>query len=213
MIDPGPAGDQGGVIGLGVVAHPLGEPAGVRAPPAASAEQQARLARLVTEQFNFVWRLLRRIGVSAADADDAAQQVFIVASRRLPDIRVGSERAFLFSTALNVGWHARRSRARKREDFGTDLDERADLEPSPEDLVDRRRARALLDAMLEEMPIELRVVFVLYEVEQLTSVEIAELIDVPVGTVASRLRRAREDFAARVARAEARRNFGGKSDG
>ena len=201
------------MIGLGVAAHPLGEASAQSVPPAVSAEQQARLAQLVTEQFSFVWRLLRRIGVPASDADDAAQQVFIVASQRLQDIRVGSERAFLFGTAMNVGSRARRSRARKREDFGSDLEERADLDPSPEELVDRRRARALLDAMLEEMPLELRVVFVLYEIEQLTSVEIAALIEVPVGTVASRLRRAREDFAARVARAESRRKFGEKSDG
>jgi RNA polymerase sigma-70 factor (ECF subfamily) len=194
------------------VAHPLGEASAASVPPARSAEQQARLAQLVTEQFNFVWRLLRRIGVPASDADDAAQQVFIVASQRLHDIRVGSERAFLFSTALHVGARARRSRARKREDFGLELEDQVVLEPSPEELVDRRRARALLDSMLEEMPLELRVVFVLYELEQLTSVEIAELIEVPVGTVASRLRRAREDFAARVARAEARRKFGEKSD-
>jgi len=54
------------------------------------------------------------------------------------------------------------------------------------------------------------VVFVLYEIEQLTSVEIADIVGVPAGTVASRLRRAREDFQARITRAEARRNFGGK---
>ena len=210
MIDLRNPGDRGVVIGLGVVARPLGDP---QTDSAAPAEHQARLAQLVTEQFSFVWRLLRRIGVPASDADDAAQQVFIVASQRIQDIRVGSERAFLFSTALNVGSRARRSRARKREDFGVDLDERPDAVPSPDELVDRRRARELLDAMLSDMPLELRVVFVLYEIEQLTSVEIADLIEVPVGTVASRLRRAREDFATRVARAEARRNFGGKSDG
>jgi len=176
-------------------------------------EQQARLARLVTDQFPFVWRLLRRIGVPASDADDAAQQVFIAVSQRLRDIRPDAERAFLFSTALHVGSRARRNRARKREDLGVELDEQVDSTPSQEELLDRRRAREVLDAMLEEMPLELRVVFVLYEIEQLTSVEIAELIEVPVGTVASRLRRAREDFAARVARAEARRNFGGRTHG
>ena len=198
------------VIGLGAVARPLAEPAADSALPP---EQQARLARLVTEQFAFVWRLLRRIGVPAGDADDAAQQVFIAASQRIADIRPGAERAFLYSTALHVGARARRGRARKREDFGVDLEQQQDSAPSQEELLDRQRARAVLDAMLDEMDLELRVVFVLYELEQLTSVEIAELIDVPVGTVASRLRRAREDFAARIARAEARRNFGGKADG
>ncbi|HTA94333.1 MAG TPA: sigma-70 family RNA polymerase sigma factor [Polyangiaceae bacterium] len=179
---------------------------------AVPAERAARLARLVQEQFGFVWRLLRRIGVPESDADDAAQQVFIAASQRIDDIRPGSERAFLFSTALHVGSRARRGRARKREELGVELDEELDPAPSLEELLDRRRARALLDGILEEMPLEFRVVFVLYEIEQLTSAEIAAVVGVPTGTVASRLRRAREDFAARVERAEARRKFGGKVD-
>jgi RNA polymerase sigma-70 factor (ECF subfamily) len=188
----------------------LAEP---HAESALPAEQQARLARLVTEQFSFVWRLLRRIGVPASDADDATQQVFIAVSRRIRDIREDAERAFLFSTALHVGARARRSRGRKREDFGVELEQHVDPTPSQEELLDRQRAREMLDALLGEMPLELRVVFVLYEIEQLTSVEIAEIAEVPVGTVASRLRRAREDFQARIARAEARRNFGGKPHG
>ena len=192
------------------MARPLAEPSVESSLPA---EQQARLACLVTEQFAFVWRLLRRIGVPASDADDAAQQVFIAVSQRIQDIRKDAERAFLFSTALHVGARARRSRGRKREDFGVELEQHVDPAPSPDELLDRQRARELLDVMLEEMPLELRVVFVLYEIEQLTSVEIAELIEVPVGTVASRLRRAREDFQARIARTEARRNFGGKPHG
>ena len=191
------------------MAEPLVETDAERSVPA---ERVPRLARLIHEQFGFVWRLLRRIGVAESDADDAAQQVFIAASRRIDDIRAGSERAFLFSTALHIGSRALRSRARKKEDFGVALDEQTDPAPALEELVDRRRARELLDALLEEMPLELRVVFVLYEVEQLTSTEIAEVVGVPAGTVASRLRRAREDFAARVARIEARRKFGGKSD-
>ena len=189
------------------MARPLAEPDADSTLPA---EQQARLARLVTEQFAFVWRLLRRIGVSASDADDAAQQVFIAVSQRLRDIREDAERAFLFSTALHVGARARRGRGRKREDFGVELEQHVDPAPSQEELIDRQRAREVLDSMLDEMPLELRVVFVLYEIEQLTSVEIADIVGVPAGTVASRLRRAREDFQARMTRAEARRNFGGK---
>ena len=177
-------------------------------PPRESLE--LRLSCMVTGQFAFVWRLLRRMGVPASDADDAAQQVFLVAAQRIRDIAVGSERSFLCSTALHVGSRFRRSHARKREDLGGDLDAHVDQAPSQEEQLDRQRARSALDQILAEMPLELRAVFVLYEIEQLTSVEIAELISVPVGTVASRLRRARDDFRARVSRAEARRNFGGQ---
>jgi RNA polymerase sigma-70 factor (ECF subfamily) len=61
------------------------------------------------------------------------------------------------------------------------------------------------------MPIDLRAVFVLYELEQLTSAEIAELLQIPPGTVASRLRRARESFESCVARLRARRTGGANS--
>ena len=72
--------------------------------------------------------------------------------------------------------------------------------PNPETLVDQRRALALLDDVLEEMAMDLRSVFVLSEVEQMTAPEIATMLDVPLGTVASRLRRAREEFQRRVKR-------------
>ena len=198
------------MIAFSAVAAPFAQAGAKLAVP-----DEPRLTRLVEEQFGFVWRLLRRIGVAESDADDAAQQVFIAVSRRISDIRVGSERAFLFSTALHVGSRTRRSRARKREDFGADaeLEAAPDSTPSPEDMLDRCRAREMLDALLDEMPLELRVVFVLYDLEQLNSVEISEVVGVPLGTVASRLRRAREDFNERVARLEARRKFGGKSHG
>ena len=181
-----------------------------QAEPASAADGQAqqRIQRLIQLQFGFVWRLLRRVGVAEADADDAAQQVFIAAAGRLGDIRAGSERAFLFSTALHVGARIRRDRTRQHEALGGELDVHSDPAPTPDQLLDRRRARELLDAMLEEMPLELRVVFVLYEIEQLTSVEIADVVGIPTGTVASRLGRAREDFAAHIARIEARRKLG-----
>ena len=176
---------------------------------AVRARDDRRLAELVRSEFAFVWRVLRRLGLPEGDADDAAQQVFLVAARRLEEIVSGSERAFLFSTAFNVAAHARRTHERRREVSDTELEESRDSIPSPEELLDRRRARAMLDHILEAMPVELRVVFVLYEVEELTMAEIAGLLELPGGTVASRLRRARDDFTARLQRIEARMKFRG----
>src|SRR5882757_6772788 len=62
----------------------------------------ARLTRVAQEHLDFVWRCLRRFGVPAADADDAAQQVFLVAADKLSDVPVERERAFLFATAARV---------------------------------------------------------------------------------------------------------------
>lgn len=166
----------------------------------------ARITALVREHHPFVWRLLRRLGVPEPSVDDATQQVFCIAARRIDDIARGSERAFLFGSALRVASDDRRL-ASRRERPSDELDERMDTAPNPEDLVDRRRARRLLDEILTSMPIELRTVLVLFELEQLTKNEVAELLGVPVGTAVSRLRRAREDFKARLQRRLAQRNL------
>jgi RNA polymerase sigma-70 factor, ECF subfamily len=176
---------------------------------ALESEPAASVPALVQAHFGYVWRLCRRLGLSESDADDAAQQVFITAARRAADIRAGSERAFLYGVAANVVAKSRHALARRREAAGAELDVlEADL-PSLEELSDQRKARHVLDALLDTMPLELRVVFVLYEVEEQTVAEIALALGIPVGTAASRLRRARDDFAARLARLEARRRFEG----
>lgn len=72
----------------------------------------------------------------------------------------------------------------------------ADQAPSPEEQVEQRQARALLDAVLDRMPLELRTIFVLFELEELELRDIAEVEGIPVGTASSRLRRAREEFSA-----------------
>jgi RNA polymerase sigma-70 factor (ECF subfamily) len=67
-----------------------------------------RVAGLVKGEFAFVWRCLRRLGLRAGEADDGAQQVFLVAAWRIEDIEPGRERAFLFSIAMHVAAKARR---------------------------------------------------------------------------------------------------------
>lgn len=169
----------------------------------------ARLAGLVRAHYAFVWRLLRRLGLGQGDADDAAQQVFLAASGRLSAVEPERERSFLYGVALNVGARARRSLGRRREEPLEAASDRVAPEPNAEQLLERREARALLDQLLDEMPEDLRVVFVLFELEELSTPQIAALCEIPVGTAASRLRRAREDFEERVARVEARRRFSG----
>lgn len=179
------------------------------APESSPLSSPERIAALVRLNYAFVWRLLRRLGLREGDADDAAQQVFLTASGRLADVEPARERSFLYGVALNVGSRARRSHGRRREEPLEAAGEREAGEPNAEQLLQRRQARELLDALLEEMPADLRVVFVLFELEELSTPQIAELCEIPVGTAASRLRRAREDFEERVARVEARRRFAG----
>lgn len=170
-------------------------------PPEVEAESKARDLRvtaMVREHHAFLWRLLLRLGVPASGAEDAVQQVFLVAMRRVSEIALGSEKSFLFGTALRVASDERRL-ARHREV----PNELPDAFVSPTDLEEQaeaRRRRERLQQVLLDMPLELRTVFVLFELEQMTKTEVAELLGLPVGTAVSRLRRAREVFRESLAR-------------
>jgi RNA polymerase sigma-70 factor (ECF subfamily) len=155
------------------------------------------LRALFQAHYASTWRLLRRLGVRPALLDDATQEVFWVAARRLPDIQPGRETSFLYGVALRVA--SSEARRQKSSLPMADVDVLArvvDLAPSPEEQLDRRRARQLLDWVLDRMPLDLRAVFVLFELEELEVREIAALEEIPVGTASSRLRRAREEFSA-----------------
>lgn len=163
-----------------------------------------RTEAFVREHYGFAFRVLRRAGLSPEDADDAAQRVFLIATERLDAIREGSERAFLFRTAAHVASKAHRARRRRPDAPGLEEADAPNDAPSPEDLLDQRRARDVLDAILAELPEELSAIFVLFDLEGLKKHEVAEALGIPPGTVASRLRRARELIEAKVARLHAR---------
>jgi RNA polymerase sigma-70 factor (ECF subfamily) len=169
------------------------------------AEPVPEIKQLFDVHFAHVWRLLRRFGVREAELDDAVQEVFRVVARRLADVRAGSERAFLYGVALRVASNLARRESLRPPMTGLDsVPELGDGRPSPEQQIEQHQARALLDEVLERLPLELRTVFVLAELEGLQVKEIAELEAIPLGTASSRLRRAREEFSLLVKRLRAK---------
>jgi RNA polymerase sigma-70 factor, ECF subfamily len=154
-----------------------------------------RQAQMATQHYQFIWRSLRRIGVAEQAVDDAAQQVFVLAAEKVARIAPGSERPFLFQTAMRVAMAVRRTYAQRREAMvGEDLEEIVDPAPLPDVTAEEQQRRRYLDDLLDALPMDLRSVFVLFEIEGLASPEIASMLEIPVGTVASRLRRARATF-------------------
>jgi RNA polymerase sigma-70 factor (ECF subfamily) len=180
------------------------EGAPARVAEAPTDTQSQRLRAMVDAHFDPLWRFMRRLGVATMDLDDAMQEVIMIAASRLDVIPKESEKAFLFGTAFRVASEWRRFRGGRREVALEHLAEHEDPMPVADALLDQARARTLLDRVLEEMPLDLRAVFTLYEIEELTMAEIASLLELPAGTVASRLRRGRELFESQVARLQAR---------
>ena len=146
--------------------------------------------------FAYVWRTLRRLGVREADSLDATQEAFLVVYRRLSEFEGRAKLStWLFRICLNVASdHTRRAHVRREVLEGADFDalshpsSRADAGATfHEDLA--RLERALLNLSLDE-----RAVFVLFELDGATTTEIASSLELPLGTVYSRLRRARQIF-------------------
>lgn len=166
-----------------------------------SRAEEERQRTLALTHFASVWRFVRTLGVPPSAVDDAAQEVFLVVARKLERIQPGTELAFLFSTAIHVAREIRRKHG--REELAEDPDDEA-LELvqrcTPEDSLDRKEERDLLMHLLDGLSDELRTIFVLYELEGQSAVEIAAVLDIPIGTVASRLRRARAKFEVRLQR-------------
>lgn len=169
------------------------EPAPMRSP-----EQELRIARALADHFEMVWRSLRRFGVDESLADDAAQQVFIAFAQRIDVIEPGREPCYLMGIATRVAANFRRKRGRLREEPAELLDENPSSSRDPESLLNEQQRRQRLDEALATLPDLQRQVFVLYELEGFSMPEIARALDIPLGTAASRLRRARDAFEAWV---------------
>jgi RNA polymerase sigma-70 factor, ECF subfamily len=163
------------------------------------ADERVRAA--VFDNFASLWRFLRRMGVAEQDGEDASQAVFLIFAERVGSVSVGAERSFLLGTALRVAADYRKRGHRVREvpvDHEA-LAAEAHPGPSTDDETERRRRRARLDEVLERLPGGMREVFVLSELEEMTMAEIASVLGIPPGTVASRLRRARVIFETEAA--------------
>jgi len=155
------------------------------------------------DHFDTLWRLAARLGVPHANVDDVVQEVFITAERRLADIVPGSERRFLVSTTIKLSANARRRQETGRQRLAA-FAHGAEPAADAEQLLAQKQLRQLLDVALDELPLEQRAVLVLHELEGFSVSEIADLLEVPQGTVASRLGRARAKFSKAAARLRCR---------
>lgn len=162
---------------------------------AAPATPSSSVEELYELHAPLVWRTVRALGVDPARVDDAVQDVFLVVHRRLAEFDGRSAiTTWLYGIARRVAAGYRRKEGRVPVE-----PERAAAE-SPLETAQRRQAAQLVLDALAELDDDRREVFALIELEQLTAPAVAEILGVPVNTVYSRLRVARQRFEAAIAR-------------
>lgn len=159
------------------------------------------------EGFTHVWHTLRRFGVADADLEDAAHEVFVVVHRRLDTYQPERPlRPWLSGIAFRVASDERRRLRLRPETLSTDgdLETRASGAPGPEEQLSQAQQRAFVLRALDALTLDRRSVFVMSELDEISGPDIAEALALPLNTVYSRLRLARQDFAEAVRRLRAR---------
>jgi RNA polymerase sigma-70 factor (ECF subfamily) len=151
-----------------------------------------------------VWRVLRRLGVREADVEDVCQDTFTIIYRKLPQFAGRSAlRTWIYGVALRCASDYRR-RGHVLREIPTEAPVDGAADPPQLSSIERREARACLDALIAQLDEEKRAVFVLFEMEELPMPEVAEVVGCPLQTAYSRLHAARRQMEAAVARLQLR---------
>jgi len=200
----------GGPLGIadvtGAGALPVSEPMRAEAGDMALVRRvqkgdRAAFDALVLKYQHKVLKLVQRYVRNAAEAEDVAQEAFIKAWRALPAFRGDSAfYTWLYRIAINTAKNALAANGRRPLALDVDLQEGAQAQAearladtgTPEALALTEEIRRTVNAAIEALPGDLRTAIVLRELEGLSYEEIAGAMDCPVGTVRSRIFRARE---------------------
>jgi RNA polymerase sigma-70 factor (ECF subfamily) len=149
---------------------------------------------VVVPHLDAAYNYARWLTRNDADAQDVVQDAAVRALRFLSTFRGDSPRAWLLTIVRNT-WYARAAQrlAQPQPAEYEDMAEtQADARPDPEELLSRRQTIERVRDAVEELPADFREVIVLRELEGMTYKEIAAVVDIPIGTVMSRLARGRE---------------------
>jgi RNA polymerase sigma-70 factor (ECF subfamily) len=149
------------------------------------------------QYFDFVWSSVRRFGVSPAAADDMVQEIFLVIHSRLHTLEnPDALRSWIYSIVRRtVSTHRRSQRSMQASGSALAVEPDARRQPAtPLDLAQQSDQVRLLYSLLDELDEPKREVFMMAELDELTAPEIAEVLEIPLNTVYSRLRAARQAF-------------------
>jgi RNA polymerase sigma-70 factor, ECF subfamily len=165
-----------------------------------------------TQYGPFAYRTLQQLGVRYQDLDDLLHDVFIVVHRRLESFDPNrSVKAWLYGICKNKVLNHRKSARWRREVLESDLPDPSteELQPNPEQCMSLEEQRKMLAEVLEVLDLDKRAILVMYEIDGMSYAEIAEVLDIPNGTVGSRLSEARNAFKKALTRRKAQLSKGG----
>ena len=156
---------------------------------------------LCTRYFDLVWKCARAFGAKSDEIDDVVQDVFLVVQRRHADLKEdGLARSWIYSITRRVVSSHRRRRRERDAWAEPDVDSLRSPGQSPLAAAEHNLEVRVLSTLLDGLDERKREVFVLSEILEMSGREIAETIGVPMNTVYSRLRAAREEFDAAAQR-------------
>lgn len=164
--------------------------------------EESAFEELVLKYQDRIYNLCRHMLGNTADAEDAAQDTFIKAHQKLKDFKPeASLYTWLYRIAVNTCLDYKKrpffeSLFRKSDEGEEYITEAVSKEPTPEKLYESKQLGLALRKSLGKLSLKLRTAIILKEIEGLSYEEIAEVLDVSIGTVKSRLSRAREELKA-----------------
>jgi RNA polymerase sigma-70 factor (ECF subfamily) len=174
-----------------------------------------QLKDLFSVHADFVWRTLLRMGVSHDDVADAVHDVFLIAHKELEHFEGRSAvQTWLFTICRSVAGRRRKRLQREREHFiDRDVDEIIDLRADVSRVFEHNQECKLLQQVLDTLATEQKNVFILFELESMTGEDISQALEIPLGTVYSRLQLARKAFRQALNRHQAKARFASQRAG
>jgi RNA polymerase sigma factor (sigma-70 family) len=159
-----------------------------------------RFDAMVLPHLDAAYNLARWLARNDADAQDVAQEAYLRAYKFFDGFRGDDGRSWLLTIVRNTYYTwLQKHRGRSREepfDENVHGDDPAFVDTlphnNPEVLVMQQASKRIIDAALERLPVDCREIIVLRELEDLSYKEIADIVEIPIGTVMSRLSRARK---------------------
>ena len=158
--------------------------------------KQARFEETIMPHLDAAYNLARWLTRNEHDAEDVAQDAVLRAFKFFDGFRGGNSRAWLLSIVRNTAytWLQKNRKHEIAAVFSEEKHDVEDLASNPEVLLLKTADHQEIMRAVEQLPVEFREVIILRELEGMSYKEIAEMSDVPLGTVMSRLARARKQL-------------------